>query len=60
MDPSNPSGILLQVNVPEVSGNETVVTHFDIKQAQTSFMLQQTNNFLCHKSRPISASIYCS
>jgi hypothetical protein len=50
MDPSNPNGILLQMNVPEVFGNKTVVTHLDIKQAQTSLMLRKTNSFPSHKS----------
>jgi hypothetical protein len=57
MDPSNPNGILLQMNVPEVFGNKTVVTHLDIKQAQTSLMLRKTNSFPSHKSRLISAGI---
>jgi hypothetical protein len=59
MDPSNPNGILLQINVLEVFGNETVVTRLDIKQAQTSFMLWQTNSFPCHKSILISVGISC-
>jgi hypothetical protein len=45
------------MNVPEVFGNETVVTHLDMKQAQTSFMLRKTNSFPSHKSRLIYAGI---
>jgi len=31
IEPSNPYGILLQVNVPELFSNKTVVTSLDIK-----------------------------
>jgi hypothetical protein len=57
--PSYLDGILLLMNVPELFGNETVVTDLNIKETQSSLILWQANRFPCHKSRLTSTYISC-
>jgi hypothetical protein len=36
--PSNPKGVKLQMNVPELLGKETIIFGFDVKDRQTPFI----------------------
>jgi hypothetical protein len=49
--PSNPEGIHLQVNIPELLGKEAVISSFDVMNPQTPFIFWQTHLLPSNKSR---------
>jgi hypothetical protein len=57
--PSYPDGILLLVDVPELVGNEAIVTDLNIEQTQPFLILWQANCFPCHKGRLVLANVSC-
>ena len=51
MNPFDPNRVRLEVNIPNELGKKTIVASFNIKEAQPSFSLRETNNMPFHKSR---------
>jgi len=39
INPLNPEGVRLHVNIPEKLGKETAISSFDVKDRQTPFIL---------------------
>jgi hypothetical protein len=51
MNPFDPNGVRLEVDIPDELGKETVVASLDVEETQPSFRLWKTNSMPINKSR---------